>query len=91
MGTSTQRGRMQAKEGTVTIDKAAKTGKADVTLDIGTISTAAPPLEGFLRGARAFNVAQFPTVRFVGTSMTFDGDKVATVTARSARSARASR
>jgi polyisoprenoid-binding protein YceI len=80
LGTSTHRGRVTAKEGTVTLDRAAKTGKADVVLDASTLSVASTALEGFLKGARAFNVAQFPTIRFVGTSMTFDGDKVATVT-----------
>jgi polyisoprenoid-binding protein YceI len=77
--TSTQRGRIQAKEGTVVVDKAAKTGKADITLDPNTLSAALPALESTLKGARLFNIAQFPTVRFVGDSFTFDGDKVASV------------
>jgi polyisoprenoid-binding protein YceI len=79
MGTSTQRGRLQAKEGTVTLDRAAKTGKADVTLDLATISTATASLAGFLRGERAFNTAANPTARFVGDSVTFDGDKIASI------------
>ena len=80
MGTSTQRGRLQAKEGSVTLDRAAKTGKADVTLDLTTISTATASLATFLRGERAFNTAANPTARFVGDSVNFDGDKVASIT-----------
>jgi len=41
MGTSTQRGRLQPKQGsTVTLDRAAKSGKADITIDLATITTA---------------------------------------------------
>jgi len=79
MATSTQRGRLQAKEGTVTLDRAAKTGKADVTLDLATISTATATLAAFLRGERGFNTAVNPTARFVGDSVTFDGDKLASI------------
>jgi polyisoprenoid-binding protein YceI len=79
LGTSTQRGRIQAKEGSVTIDRAAKTGKADITLDMGSISTASTSLQGFLRGERAFNTTANPTARFVGETFTFNGDKLATV------------
>ena len=79
MNTSTQRGRMQAKEGSIVLDRAAKTGKADITIDLTTLSTASSSLEGTLKGERLFNVAQGPTARFVGDSFTFDGDKVASV------------
>ena len=52
MNTSTQRGRIQAKEGSVVIDRAAKTGKADITLDLTTLSAASSGLEGTLKGER---------------------------------------
>ncbi len=78
-GTSTHRGRIQAKEGSVTLDRAAKTGKADITVDVSTVSVAVPSFEGVLKGERVFNVAQNPAARFVGDSFTFDGDKVASV------------
>jgi polyisoprenoid-binding protein YceI len=79
MGTSTQRGRFQAKEGTVVLDRAAKTGKADISIDTGSLSTASSALESTLKGERVFNVAQNPVVRFVGDTFTFDGDKLASV------------
>ena len=34
-GTSTLRGRFDKKEGSVTLDKAAKSGKAEITIDAG--------------------------------------------------------
>jgi polyisoprenoid-binding protein YceI len=79
LNTSTQRGRMQAKDGSVVLDRAAKSGKADITIDLTTLSAASSGLEGTLKGERVFNVAQGPTARFVGDTFTFDGDKVASV------------
>jgi polyisoprenoid-binding protein YceI len=80
MGTSTQRGRVQpTKASTVTIDRAAKSGKADITIDLATITTATASLQGFLRGDRMFNVAVNPTAHFVADTFVFDGDKLASV------------
>jgi polyisoprenoid-binding protein YceI len=79
LGTSTQRGRLQAKQGTVTLDRAAKTGKVDITLDLSTVSAVAASLTSFLQGERFFNVAQNPTAHFVADAVTFDGDKLSSV------------
>jgi polyisoprenoid-binding protein YceI len=79
LGTSTQRGRLQAKEGSVVLDRAAKSGKADITIDMGSVSVASSGLQGFLRGERSFNVAANPTARFAADTFTFDGDKLASV------------
>jgi polyisoprenoid-binding protein YceI len=79
MNTSTQRGRIQAKEGSVVMDRAAKTGKADITLDLTTLSAASSGLEGTLKGERLFNVAQGPTARFVADTFTFAGDALVSV------------
>jgi polyisoprenoid-binding protein YceI len=79
-GTSTLRGRLQAKEGNVVLDRAAKSGKADITVDMSTLNVIAASMDGLLRGERGFNVAQAPTARFVGDSFSFDGDKVGSVT-----------
>ncbi len=79
LGTSTHRGRFQVKDGSIVLDRAAKTGKADVAIDIASVSIASSSLENFLKGERAFNTAQNPTARFVGDAFTFDGAKVASV------------
>ena len=77
--TSTQRGRIQAKEGLVVLDRVAKTGKADITVDLTSLSAASSSLEGTLKGERIFNIAQGPTARFVGDTFTFAGDQLASV------------
>jgi polyisoprenoid-binding protein YceI len=51
-GTSTLRGRWDKKEGTVTLDKAAKTGKVEFTLDMASISTGTGPFDGHLKSSR---------------------------------------
>lgn len=78
-GTSTLRGRFDKKEGSVTFDKTAKTGKAEITLDTGSVSTGVGPLDGHLKSKDFFNAAEFPTAKFVGDKFTFNGDKVSTV------------
>ena len=78
-GTSTNRGRWDKKEGTITYDKAAKTGKVDVTLDMNSISTGVAPFDGHLKSKDFFAAAEFPTAKFVGDKFTFNGDKLASV------------
>ena len=78
-GTSTLRGRFDKKEGTVTLDKAAKAGKAEITLDTGSVSTGVGPLDGHLKSKDFFNAAEFPTAKFVSDKFTFTGDKVSSI------------
>lgn len=79
LGTSSLRGQFRAREGSVTLDRAAKTGKVDVTIDLQSLTGPVKSLDGTLRGEKGFNMAANPTARFVGDSMSFDGDKPASV------------
>jgi polyisoprenoid-binding protein YceI len=79
MGASTLRGRFDKKEGSVTIDKAAKTGKAEITIDTSSISTGVAPLDTHLKSKDFFNATEYATAKFVGTKFTFKGDKVSEV------------
>lgn len=78
-GTSTNRGRFDKKEGTITIDTAAKTGKADVTFEPGSVNTGTAAFDDHLRGKDFFNVEKFPQARFMGSKFSFDGSKVTEV------------
>jgi polyisoprenoid-binding protein YceI len=78
-GTSTLRGRFDKKEGAVTIDRAAKTGKAEITIDVASVSTGVGPLDGHLKSKDFFNAGQFGTARFVADQFSFQGDKVSAV------------
>ncbi|MFT3663484.1 YceI family protein [Piscinibacter sp.] len=78
-GTSTLRGRFEKKDGSVQIDRAAKTGKAEITIDLSSVSTGVGPLDGHLKGKDFFDVASHPSAKFVGDKFVFDGDKVSEV------------
>jgi len=79
IGTSTNRGRFDKKEGSITLDRAAKTGRADITIDTASISSGLPMFDGHLRGDNFLRVKDFPTAKFVGDKFSFDGDKVSAV------------
>lgn len=78
-GTSTNRGQWDKTDGEITLDKAAKTGKVDVTIDMASINTGVPPFNNHLKSPAFFDVANHPTARFVGDKLKFDGDKLVEV------------
>ena len=78
-GTSTLRGRFDRKEGTVQFDRAARTGKAEITIDMTSVSTGVGPLDGHLKSKDFFDAANHPSARFVGDKFHFNGDKVTEV------------
>ncbi len=78
-GTSTNRGRFDKKEGSITIDPTAKTGKAEVTIDMASINTGTANFDGHLKSKDFFNVGEFATAKFVGDKFEFDGTKVKSV------------
>jgi len=78
-GTSTNRGRFDKKEGTVQLDRAAKTGKVEVTFDIASVNTGFAAMDTHLKSDDFFSAAKFPTAKFVGDKFVFDGDKVVEV------------
>ena len=79
LGTSTHRGRFQVKEGSILLDRAAKTGKAEITIDTASISTGVAPLDTHLKSKDFLNVAEHPNAKFVGDKFSFDGDKLTSV------------
>jgi len=78
-GTSTNRGRFDKKEGAVQFDRAAKTGKVDITFDVASVNTGTGMFDKHLQSAEILNVAQHPKARFVSDKFVFSGDKVAEV------------
>jgi len=78
-GTSTNRGRFDKKEGTVQLDKAAKTGKVELTLETGSISTGTAAFDQHLQSDNFLNASAFPTAKFAASTFSFNGDKVSEV------------
>lgn len=73
---SIQRGRFDKTRGTITIDPAARTGSAEVTIDAASISSGVSKLDEHLRGADFFNVERYPQIVFKSTDLVFEGDRV---------------
>ncbi len=73
-GVSTWRGKFTKSSGTVTLDRAAKTGTVEVTVDTSSIQTGNTKLDDHLRSGDFFDVAKFPTAVYKGTAIKFDGD-----------------
>lgn len=74
-GVSVWRGKFTKTSGTVTLDRAAKTGTADITIDASTLDFGYAKLNEHAKSADMFDVAQFPTAVYKGTSIKFKGDQ----------------
>jgi polyisoprenoid-binding protein YceI len=79
-GTSTNRGRFDKKEGKVEFDRAAKSGKVEITVETSSINTGFAAFTKHLQSADLFDAEKFPTMKFVADKFSFSGDKVTEVT-----------
>lgn len=79
-GTSTNRGRFDRKQGSVVLDRAARAGQVDITIETGSVNTGVAPFDKHLAGADFFETEIFPTARFVGDQFRFSGNQLTEVT-----------
>jgi polyisoprenoid-binding protein YceI len=79
-GASTNRGRFDKKQGTVEFDRAAKTGKVDISIDVTSVNSGTPAFDKHLQSPDLFDAAKHPTIKFVSDKFSFNGDKVSEVT-----------
>lgn len=79
MGLSTQISKFNKTSGTITYDKAAKTGAVDITIDMTSVDTGSNLFNGHIQGADFLDTAKFPTATFKSTKVVFQGDKPATI------------
>lgn len=76
LGLSLQWGRFKKASGRITIDREARTGSVDLSIDTATIDMGLDKWDEVMRGEDYFNVEQFPTLTFRSGRVLFDGDKV---------------
>lgn len=74
-GFSTIRGNFRKTRGSITLDREARTGTADITIDTAGINTGLEQFDGVLKGDGYFDAANHPEIRFVARRMEFDGDR----------------
>ena len=78
-GLSNQQSRFNTTTGTVTFDKAGKTGAVDVVIDMKTVETGSSAFNGHIQGEDFLDTAKFPTATFKSTKVVFEGDKPKTI------------
>jgi len=78
-GYSQQLSKFDKASGTITLDRAAKTGVVDVTIDTTSVNTGYPLFNQHIQGEDFLDTAKHPTATFKSTKVNFDGDKVASV------------
>jgi len=79
MGFSEQLSRFDKTTGTITIDRAAKTGSIDVTIDAKSVDTGSSLFNEHIQGEDFLDTAKYPTITFKSSSVKFNGDSVASV------------
>jgi polyisoprenoid-binding protein YceI len=73
-GISIWRGKFDKTTGKITLDRAAKKGTVDITVDASSFSSGHEKLDEHMKGDQFFNVAKFPTITFKSTNVKFNGD-----------------
>lgn len=73
-GISFWRGKFDRSSGTVTLDRAAKTGAVDITIDATSIDFGLEKMNVHAKGPDLFDVERFPTASYQSSSIDFDGD-----------------
>jgi polyisoprenoid-binding protein YceI len=72
-GLSTWRGKFDSSSGKVVLDKDAKAGSIDVTVDVASINFGHPKLNEHAKSKEIFDAAQFPTATYTGKFTKFNG------------------
>ena len=79
LGFSDQESRFDTVSGSITLDRAAKTGSVDITIDANSVDSGYPVFNGHLKGEDFFDTAKYPTITYKSDKFRFDGDKLVSV------------
>ena len=79
LGLSTQLSKFNKVSGSVVLDKEAKTGSVDVTIDMTSVDTGSSVFNGHIQGEDFLSTAKYPTATFKSTKVNFVGDKPDTI------------
>ena len=78
-GISVWRGKFNKTSGSVTLDRAAKTGSVDIVVDPASINFGHAKMEEHARGKDFFNAEAFPKITYKGRISKWNGDAPAAV------------
>src|SRR3984885_2970787 len=72
-GVSIWRGKFTKSSGTVTLDREAKTGTLNATIDMTSVDIGNAKLDEELKSPQFFDTAKFSTATYKGTAVKFNG------------------
>lgn len=78
-GYSTQTSRFDKTSGKIVIDRAAKTGSVEVTIDATSVNTGVDIFNKHLQAPDFFDAEAYPTITFKSNKLTFDKDVLVAV------------
>ncbi|HWR78135.1 MAG TPA: YceI family protein [Thiobacillus sp.] len=79
LGFSNQTHKFDKTSGTVVLDRAAKTGSVDVTIDATSVNTGYAVFNEHIQAADFFDTSVYPTITFKSNMMKFKGDQPVSV------------
>ena len=79
LGFSNQTHKFDKTSGTVVLDRVAKSGSVDVTIDAASVNTGYALFNEHLQGADFFDTTVYPTLTFKSSTMSFKGDQPVSV------------
>ena len=74
-GYSNQQQRFDKTSGKIVIDRAAKTGSVDVSIDTTSVNTGYALFNQHIQAEDYFDTARYPAITFKSTKVKFEGDK----------------
>ena len=75
-GLSTQLSHFDKTTGNIVLDKAAKTGSVDITIDTKSVNTGFATFNEHIQGEDFLDTAKYPTATFKSTKVIFEGDRL---------------
>lgn len=78
-GFSNQLSRFDKTSGKIVLDRQAKTGSVEVTIDTTSVNTGVPLFNEHIQAADFLDIAQYPTATFTSNQLKFEGDKLVAV------------
>ncbi len=78
-GMSTIRVRFDRQQASLQFDRAARSGRVDFRVEMGSVNSGVPAFDARLKGSELFEVAAHPHASFVSDRFSFAGDRVSEV------------
>ncbi len=78
-GYSTQLSKFDKTSGKIVLDKEAKQGSIDVTIQTTSVNTGYALFNEHIQGEKFFDTAKYPTATFKSNKLNFKGDKVSSI------------